>query len=106
MTPPPTSLTMLIDPWASTGCTILTVFDPLLGKIFRNGPTRAAASATFAHALWSTAVRGVTSNVERLLAAVASAPFSVDAYTAAMLDGLTPTAVAVEVVAPGVQSTL
>lgn len=106
MTRPPTSLTVLIDPWASKGCTVLTVFDPLLGKIVRNGPTRAAALATFADALWSTVVRGVTFNVERLLAAVASAPFAADAYTAALLDGLTPTAVAVEVVAPGVQSTL
>ncbi|OSX74421.1 hypothetical protein BU14_0290s0029 [Porphyra umbilicalis] len=103
---PPPSPTLRVDTWASTGCTVSGAFDPLLGKLIASGPTRAAALATLADALSATVVRGVASNLELLSAVVANEAFAAGEYTTALLDGVTPKACAVEVLAPGVQSSL
>jgi len=103
---PPPSPTLRVDTWASTGCTVSGAFDPLLGKLIASGPTRAAALATLADALSATVVRGVASNLELLSAVVANEAFAAGEYTTALLDGVMPKACAVEVLAPGVQSSL
>lgn len=95
-----------VDSWASRGASIPPNYDPLLGKVLAHGKTRAIAIATLANALKNTILSGVSSNIELLLQVLENESFVVGKYTTSLLKSFPIKSSTVEVLAPGVQSSL
>lgn len=95
-----------VDAWAETGTIIPPHYDPMLGKVIAWGKTRPLAIIELKKALQATVVRGVVSNVELLLQATGSPDFLRGMYTTSLLNTIRPKTNSVEVVCPGLQSSL
>lgn len=101
-----TGCVVRVDSWAERGTTVSANFDPLLGKVLAWGRTRALALDAYRKALRSTVIRGVPTNVELLLQVASHPDFIAGSYTTALLDTFDVKSTTVEVVTPGLQSSL
>lgn len=95
-----------VDGWAQVGTVVPGHYDPLLGKVLAWGRTRPLAIVELKKALKKTIVRGVPSNVELLLQTTDHPNFLRGKYTTGLLNTFTPKTNSIEVVAPGLQSSL
>jgi urea carboxylase len=95
-----------VDTWVTRGTEITPWYDPLLAKIMVHAPSRPSAIELLGHALDRTRLDGVTTNLAFLREVVASPGFVAGGYTTAFLSTLPQAAIAVEVMAPGMQTTV
>lgn len=95
-----------VDAWAQVGTVVPGHFDPLLGKILAWGRTRPLAIVELKKALRDTIVRGVPCNVELLLQTTDHPDFLRGVYTTNLLNTFNPKTNSIEVLEPGLQSSL
>lgn len=95
-----------VDAWAQVGTVIPGHYDPLLGKVLAWGRTRPLAIVELKKALKKTIVRGVPCNVELLLQATDHPDFLCGKYTTGLLKTFAPKTNSIEVVQPGLQTSL
>jgi len=94
------------DHWLTNGIEITSLYDPMLAKLVARGDTRDEAIDGLAGALANTRVHGVATNREFLQAIVAEARFRAGAVETSFLDGLALHVEAVEVLEPGIETTI
>lgn len=95
-----------VDSWARRGVEISSNYDPLLGKVLAHGSTREIAIAVLRKALKETVVHGVSTNKELILQVLENEHFAKGQYTTSLLKTFPIKSSSVEVIAPGVQSSL
>lgn len=95
-----------VDKWAQRGTVVPPHYDPLLGKVIAWGRTRPLAIIALLRALKKTVVRGVPSNTELLLQVMDHPDFLQGKYTTSLLGSFTPRTRSIEVIKPGLQSSL
>ncbi len=94
------------DTWIEAGTEVSPHYDPLLAKLVVHAEDREQAVARLAAALEVTRVDGVETNLAYLQAIVDSDVFRAGEVTTAWLSGFTPAARTVEVLEPGVFTTV
>jgi len=95
-----------VDTWVEAGTEISPWYDPLLAKILVAGEDRAAAVAALRRALAGTRLAGITTNLGLLSQVAADPGFETGGYTTAFLDGVSYRPSTVEVITPGMQTTV
>ncbi|KAK9905055.1 hypothetical protein WJX75_008745 [Coccomyxa subellipsoidea] len=95
-----------IDTWVETGTEVTPFYDSLLGKLMVHGKDRPDAVAKMAKALSGTVLGGIPSNLQYLSTIIASEGFHAGATTTRFLESLPFTPKAIEVVAPGMNTTV
>lgn len=95
-----------VDSWAVKGSEVSSFYDPLLGKVLVWGRTRRVAVEGMRRALAHTVVRGVESNVPLLKQICDNEAFEEGIYTTSLLTTFAPRLPAIEVVSPGLQSSV
>ena len=95
-----------VDTWAEPGQEVTTHYDPLLAKVVVHADDRASAFAAAGAALAGTAVHGVATNLPLLRAVVADPDVRAARHTTATLAGVTDDEPWVEVLRPGVLTTV
>lgn len=95
-----------VDSWVETGTEVSPHYDSLLAKLMVWAPTRAEAAARMSEALGQTYLQGMPNSVEFLRALVNDARFLAGNTTTRFLEGFTFTPHVVEVVAPGMQTSV
>ncbi|MGE0029432.1 MAG: 5-oxoprolinase/urea amidolyase family protein, partial [Thermoleophilia bacterium] len=95
-----------VDGWVEDGTVVTPHYDPLLAKVVAHGADRPQALARLAAALDDTDVAGIATNAGLLRAAVAAGPFRDGRPTTAALAGVAAPADSVEVLEPGLVSTV
>lgn len=95
-----------VDSWAERGTTISSSYDPLLGKILVWGRTRATAIGAFRSALRKTTAHGVPTNLELLKQIAENDAFVSGVYTTSLLSTVNIKSSTVEVMSPGLQTSL
>ena len=95
-----------IDGWIATGTEVTPFYDPMLAKIIVKGATRAEAAARLGAALEASRVHGIETNLDYLRALARAPEFLDGRMLTASLAGFAPESLAIDVVAPGAQSSL
>ena len=95
-----------IDGWVATGTEVTPFYDPMLAKIIVSGATRDEAAAKLADALDASSVHGVETNLDYLRALARAPEFLEGRMLTSTLAGFAPESLAVDVLAPGAQSSL
>ncbi len=95
-----------VDGWIATGTEVTPFYDPMLAKIIVKGETRAEAAAKLAAALDASSVYGIETNLDYLRALAQAPEFLEGRLLTATLAGFAPESRAIDVVAPGAQSSL
>ncbi len=95
-----------IDTWIEEGTEITPYYDPLLAKIQIYGADRQTALASLREALAKTCIGGLATNVGYLMAIAADERFGAGRYTTALLEGMAYHPAVVEILDPGLQTTL
>ncbi len=95
-----------VDTWVETGTEVTPWYDPLLAKVLVSGPDRDAARNAMAAALADLRMDGVATNVGLLAQALADPRFVAGAYTTSLLSDMTLPTPTIEVLEPGMQTTV
>ena len=95
-----------IDGWVDTGTEVSSHYDSLLAKLIVWGETREAAISKLIHALGSTRLFGIPTNVEYLLQIVSSAAFRNAKLSTHFLDSFVFVAPVIEVLEAGTYTTV
>ncbi|MBO3096318.1 urea carboxylase [Cellulomonas dongxiuzhuiae] len=95
-----------VDTWAEAGQEVTTHYDPLLAKVVVHAADRAGALSAAAAALAGTAVHGIATNLPLLRAAVAAEDVRAARHTTTTLAGVRDDEPWVEVLRPGVLTTV
>ncbi|TFH70697.1 urea carboxylase [Cellulomonas sp. HD19AZ1] len=95
-----------VDAWAEAGQEVTSHYDPMLAKVVVHADDRTAALAASADALAATALHGVVTNLPLLRAAVVDDDVRAAAHTTGTLAGVTDDEPWVEVLRPGVMTTV
>ncbi|ADG73622.1 urea carboxylase [Cellulomonas flavigena DSM 20109] len=95
-----------VDGWAEAGQEVTTHYDPLLAKVVVHAADRTAALDAAAVALAATELVGVATNLPQLRAAVADDDVRAAAHTTGTLAGVVDDEPWVEVLRPGVMTTV
>jgi urea carboxylase len=95
-----------IDGWIDTGTEVTAFYDPMLAKLIVHGDTREAARLKLAAALASTRLHGIETNLEYLRAIIGDAAFAQGGVSTRFLDSFAFHPNAIEVIAPGIYSTI
>eukprot|EP00878_Enallax_costatus_P006672 GHUV01006994.1.p1 GENE.GHUV01006994.1~~GHUV01006994.1.p1 ORF type:complete len:992 (+),score=332.89 GHUV01006994.1:1132-4107(+) len=95
-----------VDSWIEAGTEISPYYDSLLAKLMVYAPTRELAVKKMKQALAGTVIKGVPNNVEFLQALVEDPRFALGDTTTKFLEGFHFTPRVVEVVLPGLQTTV
>lgn len=95
-----------VDYWAKRGISVSSFYDPLLGKILTWGRTRDLAIDAMNSALAATVVHGVPTNLELLRQTLKDPEFTAGKYTTNLLSSFSVNSTAVEVIVPGLQTSL
>jgi hypothetical protein len=95
-----------VDTWVCPGAELSSSYDPLLAKIIATGISRDSAIEKLLHALNSTSITGVETNVDYVAQAIASPGFRAGNFTTKTLDDFQYQTAAVEVVEPGPGTTV
>ncbi|MWC30155.1 urea carboxylase [Paenibacillus sp. MMS18-CY102] len=94
------------ETWVRDGITVTSLYDPMLAKIIVHGRDRADAIAKLIKALSETRMYGITTNLSYIQSLLQDqAVVEGDVYTR-MLNGYSPSELAIEVLDGGVQSTV
>ena len=95
-----------VETWVESGTEITPFYDPMIAKIIARGATRAEAIAGLRAALVATRIDGVETNRAYLIDILDDPGFRAGQVHTGLLDGLASSAPALEVVAPGTQTTV
>ena len=95
-----------IDGWIATGTEVTPFYDPMLAKIIVRGETRAEAAARLAVALDASSVHGIETNLDYLCVLARAPAFLEGRLLTATLADFAPESPAIDVVAPGAQSSV
>ena len=95
-----------VETWVEQGSEVPPYYDPMIAKIIVRAPDRKAALKQLSAALADTRVAGIETNLEYLRQVVTDAMFAQGRQTTSMLAGLVYRARAVEVIEPGVQTSV
>lgn len=95
-----------IDTWARTGSVVSSSFDPLVGKVLVWHKTRKSAIQLLRKTLRHIRIRGVDSNLHLLRQVCNDDDFVRGQYTTALLETMDHTEPVVEVLSPGLQTSL
>ncbi|WP_309385862.1 urea carboxylase [Cerasicoccus frondis] len=94
------------DTWIERGTDVSPNYDPLLAKLIVKGSDRADAIARMLDALAKSSLCGIETNLEYLGKIVADATFGEGKMTTAFLKTFTYDTTAVDVIAPGTQTSI
>lgn len=100
------NVTVRVDSWATRGTKVTTNYDPLLGKILVHAASRAQAIAVLKQQLIKTQVRGVCANVDAVHQVLENESFASGMYNTKIMDNMKFDNNVVEVISPGLQSSL
>ena len=95
-----------VDGWIEPGLTVPPHYDALLAKVIVRRDTREAAAQGLTAALAETEIHGVTTNLDYLVAVTAAPAFRDGTMTTRTLETFVHSARTVEVLAPGMQTTV
>jgi urea carboxylase len=95
-----------VDTWIARGSEVSAHYDPMLAKLIAHGDDRAQALAKLARALDETRIAGLESNLDYLRAVLHFAPFTAGRHTTRSLATFTAPSHAIDVLSPGVQSSV
>ncbi|MCP1243318.1 5-oxoprolinase/urea amidolyase family protein [Acetobacter lambici] len=95
-----------VDGWIETGTEVTPYYDPMLAKVIARGATREEAFANLHTALTTTRISGLESNLDYLRAVTANKAVRAGQVFTGLLNGFAYTPSTVEVIAPGLQSTV
>ncbi len=95
-----------VDTWIEEGTEITAHYDPLLAKIQVHGKDRQAALAALHKALAGTCIGGLTTNVGYIASVTSEEAFCAGRYTTAFLEGVSYEPAVVEILDPGLHTTL
>jgi len=98
--------TARVDGWIATGTVVEPFYDPMLAKVIVHGPDRPAAIAALRAALADTRLSGIATNLDYLRAIAASDLFATGDVATTALNAFPFQPRAIEVLAPGAQSSL
>ncbi len=95
-----------LDGWIETGSEVTSFYDPMLAKLIVHGATRDAALARLQAALKTSHLHGIETNLDYLRAIAATPAFAAGEVSTADLKDFVFTPRAIEVIAPGAQTSL
>jgi len=95
-----------IETWIDRGIEITPFYDPMLAKIIVHKPTRDQAISAMRHALDQTVIQGIETNREYLAQILNSTAFHQGQHNTRFLDGFRFQPHTVDVLSPGVQTTI
>ncbi|HVJ96841.1 MAG TPA: urea carboxylase [Acidimicrobiia bacterium] len=95
-----------VDGWIETGTEVTPYYDPLLAKVIVHGADRSDAIGRLDAALAETRLAGITSNLDLLRAIVCDEGFRSASFTTASIADMHTERRAVDVLAPGAQTTV
>ena len=95
-----------LDGWIETGAEVTPYYDPMLAKLIVHGGSRAEALAKLRGALSASRVDGIETNLDYLATIAATPSFADGEVSTADLKSLDFLPRAIEVIAPGAQSSL
>ncbi|MBC8132788.1 MAG: 5-oxoprolinase/urea amidolyase family protein, partial [Deltaproteobacteria bacterium] len=95
-----------IETWVEAGTEITPFYDPMIAKIIARGASRSDAITSLRAALSATRIDGVETNRAFLLDVLDNEAFRAGDVHTGLLDHVTTTALAVEVIEPGTQTTV
>jgi len=95
-----------VDTWVAAGTEVTAHYDPMLAKLIVHGDTREQALAKLRRALADTRIAGLESNLDYLRAVTNFVPFVEGQHTTRSLGSFTAPSTSIEVLAPGVQTTV
>ncbi|NUU18931.1 urea carboxylase [Cellulomonas humilata] len=95
-----------VDAWAETGQQVTSHYDPMLAKVIVHAADRSAAFAASAEALAATRFTGVQTNLPLLREAVRQPDVLAAEHTTGTLAGVTDDEPYIDVVRPGVMTTV
>jgi urea carboxylase len=95
-----------VDGWVAVGSEVTPYYDPLLAKVIVHGADRAEAIAKMQTALADTAIYGIETNLDYLATIARSSEFTGGAVSTGTLKSIAFAPQAIEVVAPGAQSSI
>lgn len=95
-----------VETWIRRGIEITPLYDPMLAKLIVHGKDRRDAVKKMQHVLRHTRIYGVTTNLQYLLALVQSEDYDRGRLSTGMLGRFFPQEAALEVLEPGVQTTV
>ena len=95
-----------VDTWIERGTEVSAHYDPMLAKLIAHGDNREQALARLDQALGETRIAGLESNLGYLRALMGFAPFVDGRHTTRSLAGFTAPSHAIDVLSPGVQTSV
>ncbi|MCB1984242.1 MAG: urea carboxylase [Burkholderiales bacterium] len=95
-----------IETWVDSGTEVTPYYDPMLAKIIVHESTREQAITTLLQALDDTALHGIETNRDYLRQIIGSAAFYEGRYGTRYLNGFHYHAQTIDVLSPGVQTTI
>lgn len=95
-----------IETWVERGVEVSPFYDPLLAKIIVHASTREQAITHLSNALDTTELHGIETNLDYLKQILPSALFLNGQHTTGFLNGFHAIAHTIDVLSPGVQTTL
>ncbi|WP_299796069.1 urea carboxylase [Ramlibacter sp.] len=95
-----------VDTWVAAGTEVTAYYDPMLAKLIVHADTREQALEKLRVALAQTRIAGLESNLDYLRAVTDFAPFAEGRHTTRSLASFTAPSSSIEVLAPGVQTTV
>ena len=98
--------TARVETWVERGIEISPFYDPMLAKIIVHATDREQAITNFLAALDATALHGIETNLDYLKQVLRSTLFRSGQHTTSFLNGFHYLAHTIEVLNPGVQTTL
>lgn len=95
-----------VETWVERGIDVSAFYDPMLAKIIVHAPDREKAIARLQAALESSSLQGIETNLDYLQQILHSTAFQNGQYTTGFLNGFHYRAHTLDVLAPGVQTTV
>ncbi|SEM79247.1 urea carboxylase [Nitrosomonas marina] len=95
-----------VETWVDSGTTVTPFYDPMLAKVIVHAATREQAVDGLIHALEQTVLQGIETNREYLMQVINSSAFRGGIYGTRYLNGFHYHAQTVDILSPGVQTTI
>jgi urea carboxylase len=95
-----------VDTWVEPGTEVSAFYDPMLAKLLAHADTRGQALQQLSQGLQATRIAGLESNLDYLRQVMRFEPFAQGRHTTRSLASFSPPSNAIEVLAPGVQTSV
>jgi urea carboxylase len=95
-----------VETWIERGIEVSAFYDPMLAKIIVHAPDRGKAIARLQIALKNSSLQGIETNLDYLQQILHSTAFQNGRYTTGFLNGFHYRARSIDVLSPGVQTTV